>query len=113
MITDLSYLESMSGKDTNFIREMVEIFREQVEEYTSEMPRLLKAEDYENLSRIAHKAKSSVAVMGMHTEADRLKDLEIKARNGQETDTYQQIIDAFIENSGHALTELDQYLSKS
>ncbi len=113
MITDLSYLESMSGNDHKFIREMVDIFREQIEEYSIEMPRLLQASDYENLSRVAHKAKSSVAVMGMQSEADRLKELEFKSKEGLEPESYKELIDTFIENSGYALIELEQYLSKS
>jgi len=111
MITDLSYLQSMSGSDSKFIREMVEIFREQIGEYSSEMPRLLAASDYENLSKIAHKAKSSLAVMGMNAEADLLKDLEIKAHDRIETHSYKEMIDLFIERSALALNELDAYLS--
>jgi HPt (histidine-containing phosphotransfer) domain-containing protein len=111
MITDLSYLESMSDSDLKFIREMVEIFREQIGEYSSEMPRLLAAADYKNLSKVAHKAKSSLAVMGMNTEAELLKELEIKAHDGLETHLYKGMIDHFIERSALALDELDVYLS--
>lgn len=111
MITDLSYLESMSGSDSKFIREMVEIFREQIGEYSSIMPRLLEAADYDNLSKIAHKAKSSVAVMGMSTEAELLKKLEINAHEGIDTHLYKEMIDRFIERSALALNELDTYLS--
>ena len=111
MITDLSYLQSMSGNDSKFIREMVEIFREQIGEYSSEMPRLLETADYDNLSRIAHKAKSSLAVMGMNAEAELLKDLEIKANDRIETHSFKEMIDHFIERSALALNELDEYLS--
>lgn len=111
MITDLSYLQSMSENDTKFIKEMVDIFREQIGEYSSEMPRLLEASDFENLSKIAHKAKSSVAVMGMSTEAELLKELEIKSYEGIETQTYKEMIDRFIARSALALDELDDYLS--
>jgi len=111
MITDLSYLQSMSGNDTKFIQEMVDIFREQIGEYSSEMPRLLEASDFENLSKIAHKAKSSVAVMGMSTEAELLKDLEIKSHDAIDTHSYKEMIDRFIERSALALDELDTYLS--
>ena len=96
-----------------FIREMVDIFREQIEEYAIEMPRLLKEMDYENLSKLAHKAKSSAAVMGMHNEADLLKNLELKAKKGTEVDTYKGIIDLFIAKSGIALEELEQYLARN
>lgn len=111
MITDLSYLQSMSGNDTKFIKEMVDIFREQIGEYSSEMPRLLEASDFENLSKIAHKAKSSVAVMGMSAEAELLKELETKSHEAIDTQSYKEMIDRFIERSALALDELDDYLS--
>lgn len=111
MITDLSYLQSMSGNDNKFIREMVDIFREQIGEYSSEMPRLLEASDFENLSKIAHKAKSSVAVMGMNSEAELLKELELKSHEGIDTQSYKGMIDRFIERSALALVELDDYLT--
>ena len=107
MLTDLEYLRTMSGGDEKFIKEMIEIFKDQILEYAEEMPKLLKNADYENLSKLAHKAKSSVAVMGMTVEADSLKDLEILARDGIDTDTYITYVDRFIANCKIALAELE------
>ncbi|MEX0981728.1 MAG: Hpt domain-containing protein [Bacteroidales bacterium] len=110
MITDLSYLESMSGNNTDFIAEIVSIFREQIDEYIIQLPELLDKSDFENLSKVAHKAKSSVAVMGMTNEAELMKNLEIYAKNEIEVNTYKGLIGTFIKNSGLALEELDEYL---
>ncbi len=110
MITDLTYLESMSDNNGNFIVEMVSIFKDQIAEYKTQLPDLLAKSDYENLSKVAHKAKSSVAVMGMTREADLLMNLEIKAKNGVEVSSYKAMIETFIENSANALKELDEYL---
>ena len=74
MITDLNYLKTMSGGDDKFISEMIDLFREQIGEYTELMPRLLHNKEYRDLSKLAHKAKSSVAVMGMNQVADLLKE---------------------------------------
>jgi len=106
MITDLNYLRTMSGGDEKFISEMVEIFKEQMIEYAEEMPKLLENKDYDSLSKLAHKAKSSVAVMGMEQEAESLKELELLARESKNVDTYQSYIDRFITNSKTALEEL-------
>ncbi len=51
MIADLNYLKTMSGGDSKFIHEMIELFREQIEEYKALMPELLRKKDYENLSK--------------------------------------------------------------
>jgi HPt (histidine-containing phosphotransfer) domain-containing protein len=107
MITDLNYLKTMSGGDPRFIREMIDLFREQIEEYKSIMPELLEKGDYDGLSKIAHKAKSSVAVMGMTQVAELLKELEILATERQEVDRYESMVEYFLEQSELAIAELE------
>ena len=108
MITDLNYLRTMSGGDEKFIQEMVTIFKEQVLEYSEEMPRLLDSGDYDSLSKLAHKAKSSVAVMGMESEAESLKELELLAKEGKASESYREYIDRFIANCKIAIEELTE-----
>ena len=106
MITDLNYLKTMSGGDSKFISEMITLFSEQIDEYESIMPDLLEKKDYNGLSKIAHKAKSSVAVMGMTEVADLLKDLEILAHDEKEVEKYEPMIKRFLEQCKLAITEL-------
>ena len=107
MITDLNYLKTMSGGDSKFIREMIDLFREQIEEYKSIMPELLQKGDYDGLSKVAHKAKSSVAVMGMIQVAELLKELEILANEQKEVDRYESMVTHFLEQSELAIVELE------
>ncbi len=108
MITDLSYLKSLANKDETFIRDMINIFREQFEEYVEKMPELLEKSDYINLSKLAHKAKSSVAVLGMSAEADLLHKLEVMAKTGEQSETYKGIIQVFFDKTRLAIKELEQ-----
>jgi HPt (histidine-containing phosphotransfer) domain-containing protein len=108
MITDLNYLKTMSGGDAKFIAEMIGLFREQMDEYTELMPRLLLEKDYDGLSKLAHKAKSSVAVMGMTRVADLLKELEILTHDEKEKDRYTGMINEFIEQGKLGVAELEQ-----
>jgi HPt (histidine-containing phosphotransfer) domain-containing protein len=108
MITDLSYLKTMSGGDAIFIAEMIGLFREQIGEYAEQMPQLLREKEYDGLSKLAHKAKSSVAVMGMTGVADLLKELEKLANEGKETDRYEGMVKEFLEKSWLAVEELEQ-----
>lgn len=110
MITDLNYLRTMSGGDSKFIKEMIDLFREQIDEYKSIMPELLQNKDYDGLSKVAHKAKSSVAVMGMSEVADLLKELEILSHSEKEIERYEPMIKHFLEQSELAISELnDKY----
>ncbi|MEN8157495.1 MAG: Hpt domain-containing protein [Bacteroidota bacterium] len=111
MITDLNYLKTMSGDDAGFISEMINLFREQVDEYSTLMPQLLHNRDYDAISKLAHKAKSSVAVMGMSQVADLLKELEILANEKKDVENYGGMVDEFIANCKLALEELEQYLT--
>lgn len=97
----------MSGGDSKFIGEMIDLFREQVEEYKELMPGLLKNRDYDSLSKLAHKAKSSVAVMGMSQVAELLKELEVLTNEGKETERYESMVSHFLEQSQLAVTELE------
>ncbi len=108
MITDLSYLKSLAGTDTSFIRDMIDIFVEQIEEYETGMSELLKNSDYENLSKLAHKAKSSVSVMGMKSDADILQELELLAKTGDRAVEYENMIATFLKNSHIAIRELNE-----
>jgi HPt (histidine-containing phosphotransfer) domain-containing protein len=107
MITDLNYLKTMSGGDSAFIREMINLFREQIIEYKIIMPELLQNKDYDGLSKIAHKGKSSVAVMGMTQVADLLKELEIITHDQRDVEKYEPLITHFLEQSELAITELE------
>ena len=106
MITDLNYLKTMSGGDSNFIREMIELFREQIDEYRQQMPELLRSGNYDGLSKMAHKAKSSVSVMGMNQVADLLKELELLALEGKQVKRYEGMIQEFLDQSQLAIEEL-------
>jgi len=107
MISDLNYLRTMSGGDSKFIQEMIELFREQIEEYKQEMPELLRKKDYDSLSKMAHKAKSSVAVMGMNQVADQLKELEILAGEEKEVERYESMVTYFLDQCQLAVEELE------
>jgi HPt (histidine-containing phosphotransfer) domain-containing protein len=110
MITDLNYLKTMSGGDPVFIREMIALFREQIEEYKSEMPALVQNEEYSSLSKMAHKAKSSVAVMGMNQVAELLKELEILAGEEKEVERFESMVKEFLSQSQLAIEELEKAL---
>jgi FOG: HPt domain len=101
------YLDSVSGGDSEMVREIVEMFREQVVELYNEMKSFLEQKNYLSLGLLAHKAKSSVAIMGMSDLANMLKTLELQAKEGKETDKYQSYINRFRDDTAEAVRELD------
>jgi HPt (histidine-containing phosphotransfer) domain-containing protein len=105
-MTDLSYLKNMAGGSFEVIKEMIDIFVEQVKEISSEMQKTLIEKDYLVLSKLAHKAKSSVSIMGMTDLANDLRNLEISSHEGKETEKYAGIVDRFINDCNIAIEEL-------
>ncbi len=74
--TDLSYLKEMSGNDHGIIKEMIDIFIEQVPEFLEEVSLSFETQNWQALGAVAHKAKSSVRAMGMEKTGMYLEQLE-------------------------------------
>jgi len=108
---DLGYLESMAMGSNEMIVEMIDLFIEQLPEFTEGMPSLLASSEYTALGAMAHKAKSSVAVMGMNDLANELKKLEISAKAGDNQESYSPIIEQFIREVNLTAKELGDYAS--
>jgi HPt (histidine-containing phosphotransfer) domain-containing protein len=105
------YLDSVSAGDNSVIIEIIEMFREQVGEMYNEMKSLLAEKNYLNLGLLAHKAKSSVAIMGMADLAVMLKTFELQAKEGKEPENYESYINRFRDDTAEALKELDDLVS--
>ncbi len=108
-IVDLTYLKEMADGESSIIKEMIDIFKSQVDEFINEMRELESSKDWMNLSKVAHKAKSSVAIMGMNILADELKTLELLAKKGENAGEYPKYIAKFEEQCKLAVEELDLY----
>jgi len=106
-----AYLDSIAGDDPQIIAEIVTIFKDQASEMYTEMKSLHSKKDFTLLGMMAHKAKSSVAIMGMSELAAMLKTFEHSAKEGKETELYGSYIEKFGEDTISAITELDDLIS--
>lgn len=101
------YLEMVAGGDNELLKELISMFRDQVAEFNAEMSLLFNDKNYQALGRLAHKAKSSVAIMGMDSLANMLKTFELQAVDGKNTEKYEAYISRFESDTLSALEELD------
>lgn len=104
------YLDSVSGGDAGIINDLVTLFRNQATEIVDSMFSALETKDYLQLSLLAHKIKSSVAIMGMDDLASMLKTLELKARESADPDSYRGYIERLKNDTTSALIELDNLI---
>jgi len=105
------YLETVSGGDRELVKELTAIFREQVVEMHTEMISLLSEKKYHSLGLLAHKAKSSVAIMGMDDLSHMLKVFELQARAGEAAELYDSYVSRFENDTKSAISELDDLIN--
>jgi HPt (histidine-containing phosphotransfer) domain-containing protein len=105
------YLRSVSGGDQETEKELVTMFREQAIEIYNELLLKLSEKNYLLLGQLAHKAKSSVAIMGMEDLATMLKTFELQAKESIEPEKYEYYISRFKSDTDAAVRELEGYLN--
>lgn len=98
--TDLTYLESISGGDQDFINEIIDLFKNQMPESIDEMKNAYHNNDPVTIGEVAHKAKPSAIYIGNKALENKLKTLQ-ELKNTQK-------IDETIESSIKEVEELSQ-----
>jgi len=77
-VINLTYLESISEGDNKIIKELINIFIDQMPEFFDGFKESFEQKDWLKIAALAHKAKSSVLSMGMEDMGNRdLKNLEL------------------------------------
>ncbi len=98
----------MSAGNKELVVEMIGIFKTQVEEFVEDMNHLYDTQQYEALGKLAHKAKSSISIMGLNDLATELKSFENMAKAGIEPEKYPAFIARFREETAEAVDELEE-----
>lgn len=107
---DLTYLKSVSDGNNDLIIELIEIFKSQIPEFNSYFDEYYNTKQWYQLGLVAHKAKSSVSVMGMSNLSKTLKKFELEAKNEENIENYSKYINDFKLQTQYAIVELDNYL---
>ena len=110
-LINTEYLETVSAGDKEIVVEFVGLFRSQAYEIASEMKTLNDKDDFHALGMLAHKAKSSVAIMGMTSLADMLKTFELEGKEGKNRENYRSYIERYEMETKQAVVELENYVS--
>lgn len=109
--TNLNYLRTITEGDLDSVREITILFIEQVPEFIRNLKKYLEEKRYAELGSEAHKAKSSVSIMGMENLAKDLKILQLATISGTNIETYAQHVGRFETECLMAIEELKLELS--
>ena len=110
--TNLDYLRTITEGDTESIRELIILFIEQVPEFIENLKKFLAEGRYAELGNEAHKAKSSVMIMGMDELGHDMKSLQLDTIAKTGVDTYAERVNRFEFQCLAAVEELNKELEK-
>ncbi len=111
-LTNLKYLRDITEGDNESMREIITLFIEQVPEFISNLKKHLAEQNYTALGNEAHKAKSSVMILGMTNLGQDLKSLQLATISKTKTETYAGHVDRFENQCLIAVEELKKVLSE-
>jgi len=81
---DLSMIRSISGGDSGFVKKMILLFVETVPQNVQEMVDATGQKNWEQVSKMAHKLKSTIDSMGIRSLHDQIRAVEMQAKNGEQ-----------------------------
>lgn len=93
---DLSFLNKISGGDSDFIIEMINTFKEMTPEFIENSRMYLSNANYQALSREAHKFIPGVAFLGMKELEKDLALVEEYAKKEENTDQLEMLLEKSI-----------------
>jgi HPt (histidine-containing phosphotransfer) domain-containing protein len=81
---DITELEQMAQGNDEFITKMVSVFLETTSQSLDQLLKAFEGRDLQTVSAIAHKIKPSIDLMGITSLHDVVRDIEVRAKNGEE-----------------------------
>ncbi|MEI6276289.1 MAG: Hpt domain-containing protein [Prolixibacteraceae bacterium] len=93
--SNLDYLRAITEGDQQIIREMIQIFLDQIPVFSHNLNELYLTGQYAALGSEAHKIKSSLLIMGMNELAEEMKDLQNKTIQKIDPESYPVYISHF------------------
>lgn len=108
--TNLDYLKEITDGDKQIIRELIQLFLLQVPDFIANMNKYYNTGDYIALGKEAHKAKSSLQIMGMSELEKEMKTLQLRTIDGTDVENYPVYISHFETQCQSAILELNSEL---
>ena len=100
----------MTSNDSTTIKELIDAFLNQLTEMRADVAYLMDCRNWGELSRLADKIKSSALMMGVEQMADEMKELELLAIEGKNTEKYPEYVVRLNELIDVINVELEPYL---
>jgi hypothetical protein len=106
---NLDYLNS-SSKDSGFAKKMIELFLETMPPVMTDMNIAVIEKNLENLGKLAHRAKSSVLIVGLENLSGMFREIESEAKVGNSEKNYAESVSECQRIFDEAVVELQDAL---
>jgi HPt (histidine-containing phosphotransfer) domain-containing protein len=112
-ITDLGYLKDLANGDTEFIKDMLRTFIEQVPVYVSSLNEALAKEDWPAVRAVAHKMSSPLGMLGISRLEEVIRKIEDYAHNRIRLEEVTELVGLTENVCRTVVRELEQELQNS
>ncbi len=109
---NLEYMELMSDGDNEMKQTMIEMLLEDLPPELQKMKDYSERPDFEELSKVSHKMKSTLSFVGNDAMTKANKQVERAAKEGEGRENIPKLIQLLIENSKTVIQELNTELGK-
>jgi HPt (histidine-containing phosphotransfer) domain-containing protein len=89
---DLSYLNQVFQGNKDLVDNIINLFLQQVPEYIQEMVNCVERNDLLSLHPLAHKAKSSIAMLGLKNMEQNIIRIEQDSKHNRNLEELPQIV---------------------
>jgi len=106
-LLDLSYLQEISGSDSTYIYEVLNLFLDTVPKSLEILDQLIReTDDYESIQRRAHSLKSSSSVIKVRDMFDNVARIDMLARSKSGKEEMRTRMEATLINFNEALPHI-------
>lgn len=111
-LIDLSYMKGIMSGNVAFLKEMIDIFLDDVPLYFNEMAKAIIQKNYESIRQLSHKLQTSSGLMGIDELTLLLALIEDKCEKKDSIENISKIFSKAKEICDRAITELNDYIQE-
>ena len=105
---DLTNLNEMLGDDKKAILQMIKIFLQATPESLNELNKCYQKNDYQGVSKLAHKLKSSVDIFSINEIKQDIRRLENNTRDNINLDEVPELVEKINKVLSQAIVQIEE-----
>ena len=109
-LTDLTFLNELADGNKEFIKKMLEIYVKQTPENIGSLETFAADNNYDGISSVAHKMRSSVPYVGLAEVEKLLEKLEFEAKQRINVNNYAHLVSEIKRMCEISITEVNEHL---